>query len=211
MFVPKSFEVDDPAFLAKVMAAHDFALLVNQREDAPFVTHIPLLHDPDDGPYGTIHGHVARANPHWRCFDGAATALAVFQGPHAYISPSWYPSTEKVPTWNYVAVHAYGRPALVDDPDAVRAHLSQMVSRQENQRSDPWSMDDLPDRYIEGMLRGLVAFRMPIDRLQGKAKMNQNHPIENRRGAAAGLRATGRADDTEVARLIDRFDPDRAG
>lgn len=204
MYVPKPFAVDDPAALAAFMAAHDFAILVTTENGAPFATHIPLLHAPGEGPHGTIYGHVARANPHWQGFDGTVEALAIFQGSHAYISPAWYPAAEAVPTWNYSVVHAYGRPAILDDPADVRALLGRLVAKNEAGRPSPWSMDGLSERYFDGMIRGIVAFRMPVERIEGKAKLSQNHPAANRDGAIAGLRETGRPEDRAVAEMMEK-------
>lgn len=202
MYVPGAFALTDERATADLMARFDFALLVSTLDGTPFATHLPIMHEPDEGPRGTLYGHVARPNPHWQAFDGTSQAMAVFSGPHAYISPSWYPAREAVPTWNYVAVHAYGRPSVVDDPAAVRAHLAALVAKQESASPEPWTMDGLSERFVEGMLRGLVAFRMPIERVEAKAKLNQNHPPANRDGAIAGLRATGRPEDAAVADLM---------
>lgn len=207
MYVPKPFAVDDPAALADFMAAHDFAILVTARGGTPLATHIPLLFEPGEGPHGTLYGHVARANPHWRSFDGTTEALAIFHGPHAYVSPAWYPAAEAVPTWNYAVVHAYGRLQVMADAVEVRALLARLVARQEAGRAEPWSMDGLSERYVDGMVRGIVAFRLPVARVEGKAKLSQNHPLGNRDGAIAGLRATGRPEDAAVADMMEKAAP----
>ena len=123
--------------------------------------------------------------------------LAIFQGPHAYVSPGWYAAHPSVPTWNYVAVHAYGRPALIEAPDRVKALLARLVETYETGRAAPWRFDSLAADYVDGMIRGIVAFEMPIERLEGKAKLSQNRGAEDRAGAIRGLEAT--ADPLAVA------------
>src|SRR5262245_50441328 len=130
MYVPKHFAEDDPARIASLIDAHEFATLFTGGEEGPFATHLPLLLDPSRGERGALIGHVARANPHWRRFDGRQ-ALAVFAGPHAYVSPRWYKAAPAVPTWNYVAVHATGRVRAVEDPAALRAILDRLAARHE--------------------------------------------------------------------------------
>jgi transcriptional regulator len=134
---------------------------------------------------------MARANPQWRDFEELAKedgeALVVFQGPHAYISPSWYGAGPAVPTWNYTAVHAYGRPHIVEDPARVRAILEQLVAVQESALDPPWTLDSQTDKYLSGMMRGIVAFEIPIERLEAKAKLGQNKSAAQAAGAAAAL------------------------
>ncbi|HUC62327.1 MAG TPA: FMN-binding negative transcriptional regulator, partial [Alphaproteobacteria bacterium] len=191
MYIPKGFEVEDLATLHDFMEQNSFATLVGIAEGAPFATHIPLLVDRSRGPKGTILGHVARLNPHAGLFDGAGTALAIFAGIHAYVSPSWYASKNAVPTWLYTAVHASGRPRAIDDPKAVRALLERMVSLYEGGMARPWSLADQPEKYLDGMQRGIVAFEMPIERLEGKFKLNQIKNEGDRRGTIEGLEASG--------------------
>ena len=139
MYVPKHFDPADAAWCHALMARESFALLVSTgAEGLPFATHLPLLLDADRGPHGTIVGHLARANPHARLLAEGRPTLAVFQGPHAYVSPGWYATHPSVPTWNYVAVHAMGRPVLIEDPARVRALLARMVATYEAGRAEPW-------------------------------------------------------------------------
>ena len=192
MYVPKSFEAPDDAWCHALIARESFALLVSTGDDgAPFATHVPLLLDADRGTHGTLVGHVARANPHARLLGAGAATLAVFQGPHAYVSPGWYRVHPSVPTWNYVAVHAYGRPVVIEAADRVRALLARLVGTYEAARSAPWRFESLAADYVDGMLRGIVAFELPIERLEGKAKLSQNRGAEDRAGAIQGLEATG--------------------
>jgi transcriptional regulator len=178
VYVPAHFAVDDPATLRQFMARHSFALLVSDVHGEPFATHLPLLLDPTAGPHGTLRGHVARANPHGRHLAGRR-ALAVFSGPHAYISPTWYQDADTVPTWNYAAVHVYGTCELIEDEAELLRLLSELVSIYESGMPTPWRFDpDTP--FARKMAAAVVGFRIPIDRLEGKWKLNQNHPQERR-------------------------------
>ena len=206
MYIPRGFEVEDLTTLHGFIEAHSFATLVGALDGAPFATHLPLLLDRDRGEKGTIVGHVARANPHGRLFDGKSPALAIFTGPHAYVSPSWYASADKVPTWLYTAVHAYGRPQATQDPLKVRALLERMVELYESGFAEPWRLSGQREAYLEGMQRGIVAFEMPIERIEGKFKLNQIKSEADRRGTAAGLKATGDAMAREVAELMEALE-----
>jgi transcriptional regulator len=197
MYVPKAFREDDPARLHGFLAAWSFALLVTDVDGVPGATHLPLVLDAGAGPHGTLIGHVARANPQWQTFDGTRQALAVFQGPHAYVSPTWYATAPAVPTWNYAAVHAYGRPRVLEGAAATRDAVARLVAIH-----DPaWSLADQPEDFIAGMLRGIVAFAMPIERLEGKLKLSQNRPAADRPGIVRALRA-GRPVEQAVADLM---------
>jgi transcriptional regulator len=171
-------------------------------DGAPVVSHLPFVLDPATGQHGTLYAHVARQNPQWQDFDGSREVLAIFQGPHGYISPRWYRPGNAVPTWNYATVHAWGVPRIVEDPAAARRQQSALTAAYEGDRSDAWSLDTQPDAYIEGMLHGIVTFELPIARLEGKYKLSQNRSSEDRTGIVAGLRATGSAGDAELARLM---------
>ncbi len=204
MYTPRHYDIDDPSVLAGFMRKHAFVLLVTAPDGVPVASHIPLILDTDPGEGGgqRFLGHVAKANPQWRAFDGKTEAMAMFWGPHAYVSPSWYESEIMVPTWNYVTVHAYGKPKLLSDPAAARDVLERLISEYESEATDNWSMDRLPESYIEKMLDGIVAFEMPIDRVEGKFKLSQNRSPADREGAIKGLRATGDPESLEVARLM---------
>lgn len=188
MYIPDHFAVTDPELLYPLMQRFNFATLVTVRADCPVATHLPLVVvPPSDGqPHGTLVGHVARANPQWHEFDGAE-ALVMFQGDHAYISPSWYEKHPSVPTWNYVAIHAYGVPRRIDEEQRVRAALRDLVALHEIGRPQPWDMDSLDDAYLRSMMRGVVVFEMEINRLEGKAKLSQNRSLADRQGVIAAL------------------------
>jgi transcriptional regulator len=207
MYRPRAFDIDDNATLFRVIRENSFALLVSSGGGSLVASHIPLFLDADgDGP-GRLLGHVARANDQWRGFDGKAEAMAVFQGAHAYVSPSWYISELMVPTWNYVAVHAYGRPQVVADAAQTRTHLERLVATYESPATGPWSMARLPDDYVQRMIKGIVAFEMAIERLEGKFKLSQNRSTADREGAIKGLEKSGDAVAGEVARLMRAFAP----
>ena len=208
MYRLRHFDIDDVQVLHRFMRDQSFALLVTTEDGAPFASHIPLLLDRDTGDQGRLLGHVAKANPQWRAFDGKTEAMAVFWGPHAYISPNWYETETMVPTWNYVTVHAYGKPTVIDDPETVRQGQAQLVDTYESDATGNWSMDALPDDYLGKMLGAIVAFEMPIERLQGKFKLSQNRQPKDREGAIKGLRQTGNAEAEEVARLMAEFNTD---
>ncbi len=207
MYRPRHYDIDDAAVLSDFMRAQSFALLVTATDGVPVASHIPLLLQETGGGKAKLLGHLAKANPQWQAFDGKTEALVVFWGPHAYISPNWYESEKVVPTWNYVTVHAYGKPTVIDDPEAVRQGQVDLVDTYESEATGNWSMDDLPDDYLGKMLNGIVAFEIPIDRLEGKFKLNQKNSPADRNGAIEGLKATGDAEAAEVARLMAEFSP----
>jgi transcriptional regulator len=206
MYVPAHFAVGDIAWAHRLIEANAFAMLVSVAEDgAPFATHIPLLLDRGRGAKGTLLGHVARANPQWRHFGAGKRALAIFHGPHAYVSPSWYKTSPQVPTWNYVAVHARGVPAIVADEARIRAHQRHLVETFEGERPNRCWIEGVPDSYVAAMIKGIVAFEMPIEGIDAKAKLGQNRAAADRQGAIAGLKSTGGAMDLDVARLMEEI------
>ena len=200
MYVPPHFAQTDPATLYDFIEAHSFGLLVSQVEGVPFASHLPFLLDRAAGPHGTLLGHMARANPHWRELAGQ-TALAVFAGPHAYVSPTWYEAEHVVPTWNYVAVHAYGRAAVVEDRSALLDIVRRGVTFYEAAMPRPWVLDD-SSPFVDWMLGRIVGFRIEVERLEGKWKLNQNHPAGRRKRVAEVLRERGSDDARAVAALM---------
>ncbi len=199
MYVPPHFAVTDRQHLIALMRERSFAMLTTVVEGEPFVSHLPLLWEDDGSTHGRLIGHMARANPQWRHFASGANVLAVFAGPHAYISPSWYESKAQVPTWNYGAVHAYGSPRIVDDRAAVLAILQKLVGTYEGGFARPWRMDDLPAGHAENMSKAIVAFAMPIARLEGKWKLGQNKSVADRVGTAVALERLGGEDNLAIA------------
>ncbi len=188
MYVPKHFAEPGMEACHGFIREYGFGLLIGVIDGAPFATHLPFLLDESRGPKGTLMAHMARANPHWRGFAAGGGSLVIFQGPHAYVSPSWYAARDKVvPTWNYAAVHAYGTPRIDEDEGASRAHLERLVAAQEAGRDPQWRLDSQPEEFVEAMVKGVVAFELPIDTLEGKWKMSQNRAPEDRESAAAAL------------------------
>jgi transcriptional regulator len=202
MYVPKHFVDEDQDAFRTLIQERGFATFVTVADGAPFATHCPLTWKPEGGPHGTLVGHIAKANPQWQHFDGKGEALAIFHGPHAYISPSWYGQHPSVPTWNYVTVHAYGVPEVLPAGEA-RDLLRALVDQYEAKDSD-WSMDALPEGYMTGMVRGIVAFAMPITRLEAKSKLSQNRGVEDRKRVIARLEAMGGDDNTGTAKAMRR-------
>ncbi|HJQ59962.1 MAG TPA: FMN-binding negative transcriptional regulator [Vineibacter sp.] len=203
MYVPSHFDLKRTDAVRELMRDRSFATLVTTGDDgAPFVTHLPLLFDDDGSPHGKLVGHVARANPHWRLFDRGTVSLAIFHGPHAYISPNWYASPNLVPTWNYTAVHAYGTPRILKEDTDALAVVERLAACFEASLPQPWSTAKLPAGNALAQMRGIVAFEMPIERLQAKAKIGQNRSPADQRAAADALAARGGEDNTAVAALM---------
>jgi transcriptional regulator len=197
MYVPAPFAERELDVLHGWLRRFPFALVVTAADGELAATHLPLLLDAAEGPQGTLYGHVARANPHWRCFDAATRALAVFSGPHAYVSPRWY-ERPSVPTWNYVAVHAEGAPRVIEDGAEVEALLRRLTDVYEGEGG----FAVLPRDLVARMSRGIVAFALPIERLTGKAKLSQNKTAGDRAGVIRGLEAQGDAGARDVAALL---------
>lgn len=203
MYLPSAFRVTDPARLLEFMRGHSFATLVSRVGGEPFASHLPLLVDAAAGPHGTLVGHMARANPQWRSDDDCF--LAIFHGPHAYISPTWYDDADVVPTWNYAAVHAYGRFRLLDDRQAVEEIVRQYVAFYERALPRPWALSASRE-YLDKMLAAIVGFRIEITRLEGKFKLNQNHPQPRRMRVVRALQGQGDENSLEIARLMTSAD-----
>jgi transcriptional regulator len=192
MYIPDAFAVTDRDVLFDFIDRYSFATLVSVLDGEPFATHLPLLLDRNNA---RLLGHVARANPHARAFDGNIPALAIFTGPHAYVSPALYVSTPAVPTWNYTAVHVVGCPAVVEDERRVDDLLACLIRKYESSREQPWS-GEMPDDFRRKMVRGIIAFEMPMARVEGKFKLSQNRPEADRENVIRHL------EDREVAALM---------
>src|SRR5687768_16599374 len=152
MYIPEHFRESSPEVLHDLIRRYSFGTLVSQVEGEPFATHLPFLLEAGRGAHGTLRAHMARANPHWQSLQESATALVIFQGPHAYVSPSWYATPVAVPTWNYAAIHAYGRARLVEDPGALHSLVDDTVRAYEQSYEAPWRMDRLDNTLVEKML-----------------------------------------------------------
>jgi transcriptional regulator len=205
MYVPSSFSEADLSVIHQAMREARLVQLVTAGPDGIVATPLPMLLAADEGGQGVLYGHMARANPHWQT-PVAGDALAIFMGPDAYVSPSLYASKQRdgkvVPTWNYVAVHAYGPVEFFDDPQRLLKVVSGLTDRHEASRDQPWSVSDAPADYVAAMLRGIVGVRIAITRMDAKRKMSQNRSAEDRAGVAAGLAASDDARDRAVAALI---------
>ena len=191
MYVPQHFEENSVPALHRTMREIGLATLVTIGAEGMIASHVPLLLDPEPTPYGTLTGHLARANPQWKEAASDVDALAIFLGPHAYVSPSWYPTKEEsgkvVPTWNYVAIHAYGKLRMIDDAAWKLAHVTKLTRSREGERPNPWAVSDAPADFIRGMVNAIIGFELPIARLEGKWKMSQNRPAADQAGVVDAL------------------------
>ncbi|HLZ61634.1 MAG TPA: FMN-binding negative transcriptional regulator [Ktedonosporobacter sp.] len=204
MYRPKLFCEDDLPTLHALMQEHSFAALITQHpETGLFATHMPFVLDSTRGPYGTLLAHMARANPHWRAFESEQEALIIFQGPHTYISPSWYAEKLNVPTWNYAVVHAYGRPRIIEDEAEIYKLLQTLTDKSEAQFEAPWQMETLPDDFVYKKIPGVVAFEMEITRLEGKFKMSQNRPQGDQLRVTATLKESQDPTNMSVAEAME--------
>jgi transcriptional regulator len=205
MHVPDHFAERRVHVMHALIAAHPLAALVRQGREGLEADHVPVELDPEAGPFGTLRGHVARANPLAECADGLEV-LAIFQGPQAYVTPSWYPSKREtgqvVPTWNYAVVHASGALRIVRDAAWLRALVERLTHRHEARQPAPWEVGDAPEPYVERMVKGIVGFEIPIARLQGKWKMSQNRLEHDRRGVLGGLAESESPADRDVAEIM---------
>lgn len=201
MYVPASFAISDEKTLESFIERYDFATLTSSSSTGLVASHIPIMLRPVAGK-AVLIGHVARANDQWRQFDGKAEALAIFHGPHAYISPTWYSTSPAVPTWNYAAVHVYGKPRAREEGDFTAAALRDLVARHEGFRAKPWRMEDLASDFYEKLARAIVAFEMPIHRIEGTFKLGQNRSQDDRAGMLEGLDAEKSPDAEALAAFI---------
>jgi transcriptional regulator len=205
MYLPAAFAETDRAKLHDFIEQNSFGLLVSQVEGLPFATHLPFLLDRTTGPHGTLIGHLARANPQWREV-GGQSALAIFSGPHVYVSPTWYEAEQVVPTWNYTAVHAYGRVEVVEDRDAVLEIVQKFVAVYEAAMPKPWSFDGI-GTFADRMVAQIVGFRIEIERIEGKWKLNQNHPVERRQKVVRVLQQREDENSQAIAALMQAMLP----
>ena len=199
MYVPAAFAETDQAKLHGFMRRHSFAVLASDGGDGLVASHLPLLFEAHAGPHGHLLGHMAKANPQWR--DVRGEVMAVFSGPHAYVSPSWYEEDGTVPTWNYAAVHAHGTFHLVEDHEGLLDIFRRSVQTYEGPRPEPWAFDESAP-HVEGLLNAIVGFRIEITRFEGKWKLSQNQPEGRRRKVIDGLRRRTDGDSQEVAALM---------
>lgn len=205
MYIPPAFREDDPAILRGIIEAARLATLVTATPEGLVATPLPLFLDAGEGEHGVLYGHVARANSQWR-LPVLGEALALFSGPDAYVSPSWYAAKAEhgkvVPTWNYVAVHAYGPVEFFEDATRLHDVVARLTDRYEAGRAAPWAVDDAPEPYIAAQLRGIVGVRLAITRLDGKRKLSQNRSEADRQGVATGLAGSPREEERTLGAMI---------
>jgi transcriptional regulator len=206
MYTPSAFNDEELASLHSLIEQTRLAILVTHDENGIQASHLPLLFSPEQGPFGTLYGHMAKANPQWRTLQTRAEAMVIFAGADAYVSPGFYPSKAEhgkvVPTWNYQAVHAYGRADVFTDAGRLLNLVSALTDKHEGSRAQPWAVADAPAEYIDKMLSAIVGFALPISSLEGKRKLSQNRSAEDIAGVRAGLIATADARDLELAKLM---------
>lgn len=208
MYTPPAYAESDIGALHAFMRTHSFATLVTVGAAGANATHLPFLLR-EDGACGTLVTHLARANPQWRDLQDGAQALVLFQGPHAFISPSWYVNRQTFPTWNYTAVHARGTPRLIDAPEAIRAVLAETVARYDTPLGGEWRFPEMPESLTAPRLTAIAALEIPIAGLEGKMKLNQDKSVADRLNVIRELERLGDVGSLAVARLI-RAQPDLA-
>jgi transcriptional regulator len=225
MYTPNSFHENRPEVLHELIRAYPLGAIVTQTASGLDANHIPFYFDPQVNSQGesasefqgalsgkgSLLGHVARQNPIWQNLQEGTRVMVLFQGPSAYISPSWYPTKMEhgrvVPTWNYVVVHVHGILRVHDDPNWVWRQMNLLTRQMENSREAPWAVSDAPMEYLDRLMAGIVGMELIIDRIEGKWKVSQNQQPANRAGAIAGLEATGEPSCLEMARIMRAFAP----
>jgi transcriptional regulator len=211
MYLPTHFAETDPAVLHALIRDQPLGAWVTPGADELIVNHIPFYLDANRGEHGTLVGHVGRANPVWQSLPQAMPSVVIFQGPQAYISPSWYPSKQAdgkvVPTWNYAVVHAHGTPRAIEDRVRLLEIVRLLTDTHEGGRTAPWQVADAPPDFIDKLLAAIVGIEIPIARLSGKWKVSQNRPQADKLGTAAGLEASGEDEAARMAQAVRRFIP----
>jgi len=200
MYVPEHFAMDDAGMIADFIQANNFAILSGVDSDGELIaSHLPFMYDAGRGAHGTLIAHMARANPQWQGFAAETEVMVIFHGPHAYVSPSWYAHAPALPSWNYIAVHAYGRPVLIEDEAEKRTMFERMVTEHEAGFDTPWKLEE-PEDYLVKMSRATVAFEIEVSRFDAKAKLSQNRKDDDLSGQVRALR---QSTDTAALRLAD--------
>ncbi|AKM31742.1 transcriptional regulator [Pandoraea faecigallinarum] len=210
MYQPAAFTENRPEVLHDLIRSHPLGLLVSAGSQGLIADAIPFLVYAGEGEFGTLRGHLARANPHGEALRDVDDCLIAFTGPQGYITPSWYVAKAEhgkvVPTWNYAAVHVWGKPRVIDDAAWLRRLVGDLTQSQEQGRAAPWAVEDAPEDYVNGMLRAIVGVEIPIRRIEGKFKMSQNRPMPDRVGVVDGLRAQGPQSEALAALVARRGD-----
>lgn len=207
MYQPSHHREDDLGVQHALIRDHPLGLLITAGSEGLEANPVPFVLDPDGGPKGRLRGHIARANRQWRDADTAIDALVVFQGPNAYVTPSWYATKAQtgkvVPTWNYAIVQAHGTLRITQDPSWLRAQIEALTGAQEAEAAEPWHVSDAPRPYVDAMIRGIVGLEIAIIRIDGKWKVSQNRPEADRVGVVKGLRDAGGPDQLAMANLVE--------
>lgn len=198
MYLPKHFEITDPNLLFDLMRQFSFATLVSVHQGVPFATHMPFVVNQEKN---LLVSHIARANPQWTSFKDNQEVLVIFQGDHSFISPTWYDKHPSVPTWNYMTVHAYGKPTIVEDSEQVKNLLHELVLQYEK----TWNMLELPETYLQGMIKGIVAFEIEISRLEGKFKLSQNRSEQDKQKVIEALSESTNISDNAIAKAMQKI------
>lgn len=210
MYCPAAFRQDDLPTLHAQIHASGLAIVTSSGAQGLQASHLPLLLEPGEGEFGTLYGHFARANGHWRDLAVGAEALVVFSGADAYVHPGWYAAKAEhgkvVPTWNYIAVHAWGQAEVFDEPERLLELVSRLSERHEQGRPQPWAVSDAPREYIDSMLCAIVGFALPIRRLEGKWKLSQNRSSNDQAGVRTGLATSNNPRDHELAARMNHTD-----
>jgi transcriptional regulator len=198
MYIPAHNRIEDRAQINAFIHAYGFASVITEKGGAPWASHLPVLLDDGAGPHGLLRSHMARANEQWKHFTAEREVLCIFHGPHAYISPSWYVQQHTVPTWNYAAVHVYGRPAVIAEPEPLRQIVFDTTAKYESMMPQPWRLP-LSEPELAAMLKAIVGFTIAITRVEAKFKLGQNRSAEDREGTVRGLASSNHLPSIELA------------
>jgi transcriptional regulator len=201
MYLRPTFTVTDRETQLNVIRAAGWGCLFGMKDGVPIASHLPFLVVGEQGSE-RLEGHMSRANPHWETFANAAEMLVVFQGPHTYVTPSLSKAEQALPTWNYAAVHVYGRPIIVDAPEEVRALITRLVDFRESLFDVPWRLESLDASWVDSKLRGIVSFQMPIERMETTFRLMQNRTAEDRRRVADALAESDDTNAQDVAAMM---------
>lgn len=208
MYIPRANEEKRVPVMHRLIKAHPLAALVTMGSTGLFASHIPMVLEDDGSEFGILKGHVSRANTQWKDFTPSVDALAIFAGPHHYISASWYPGKyedgEEVPTWNYAVVHASGSLTLREDALWLMAHLVSLTDEHESRSAIPWKVSDAPEEFVQTQLKGIIGFELPIRRLEGKWKVSQNRNERDRSAVAQSLDELGTSESRAMKKLVER-------
>jgi len=208
MYQPPHFREDRLEVQHDLIRAYPLGLLVTAGPAGLTANPVPFLIDTEASEKGTLRAHLSRANPQWRELASVDECLVVFQGPHDYVTPSWYATKREtgkvVPTWNYATVHAWGRPTAVEDAEWLRRQIDDLTHSRESSRPEPWAVDDAPEAFVAAQVRGIVGVEIPIGRIEGKWKVSQNRPEADRRGVFEGFSEAGSSGEAMAALVSER-------